>query len=94
MRLTDLRPKWRPTPVADVDAAITFLCPACRKGIVSVWLVLGGEPRKGAHVANVLPPAWDAMTIRPSIADEGRCTAAKRTGCPGWHGFITNGEAS
>lgn len=90
-RLADLNPSARTTPPPGADAAITFQCPLCRRGLVSVWLVLGGEPRNGAHVTNVLPPAWEQMTISPSIADEGKCTAQRRNGCPGWHGFIVNG---
>jgi hypothetical protein len=93
MRLTDLKPSVSDTPPG-CDAAFNFLCPLCRKGRVSVWLVLGGDPRNGAHVANVAPPAWDQLTVSPSIADEGKCTAHRRNGCPGWHGHIVNGEAT
>lgn len=89
-RLTDLDPQQSGAH-AGIDGAFNFQCPLCRKGRVSVWVVVGGEPRNGAHVANILPPAWDQLTITPSIADEGLCSRTNR-GCPGWHGFITNGE--
>ncbi|RAK51621.1 hypothetical protein [Phenylobacterium soli] len=92
VKLTALDPHASDVPPG-CDGAMNFLCPLCRKGRVSVWLVVGGEPRNGAHVTNVLPPAWDQMTITPSIADEGKCTRTAR-GCPGWHGFITNGEVT
>jgi hypothetical protein len=91
-RLTDLSPAVGDIPPG-CDGSFNFSCPLCRKGRVVVWLVLGGEPRNGAHVTNVLPPAWDRMTIRPSVADEGKCTRTNR-GCPGWHGHITNGEVT
>lgn len=91
MRLADLSPVVGDT-APGCDAGFNFACPLCHKGRVSVWVVLGGEPRNGAHVTNVLPPAWDQMTLSPSIADEGRCTRSNR-GCPGWHGHIINGEA-
>lgn len=93
MRLRDLDPSISDTPQG-ADAAFNFLCPLCRKGRVLVWLVLGSEPRNGAHVTTALPPAWDQMTITPSISDEGKCTAQPRNGCPGWHGFIRNGEVA
>jgi hypothetical protein len=91
-RLTDLSPALS-SAHDGIDAAFNFACPLCLKGRISVWLVLGGESRNGAHVTNVLPPAWDQMTITPSIADEGRCSRSNR-GCSGWHGHITNGEVT
>lgn len=87
MRLTDLNPiVTQRSPEGWVQFA--FTCPACRKGVVSVRCQLGTEGN-GCHGANILPPDWDRLTITPSIADEGLCT---RSPCPGWHGFITNGE--
>jgi hypothetical protein len=91
MRLADLNPQVGDKPDL-ADASFNFRCPLCGNGRIVVWVVLGGEPRNGAHVANVLPPAWDAMSLTPSVADEGRCTGTNR-GCPGWHGHIINGEA-
>lgn len=91
MRLLDLDPCVSDTPNG-CDAAFNFRCPLCGRGRVSVWLVLGAQ-REGvhAHATTALPPAWDSMTISPSIAAEGRCTRTNR-GCPGWHGHIVNGE--
>jgi hypothetical protein len=83
MKLTELSPRYSPP-------SISFQCPKCRIGIVSVWLQ-EGAPAEPYHGCNGLPPNFETLTITPSIADEGKCTASNR-GCTGWHGFITNGE--
>lgn len=91
VKLTDLDPQMQSAPPL-ADGAFNFICPACRKGRVIVHVVLGElRPDVHAHAVNALPPAWDEMTITPSIADEGRCSQSNR-GCPGWHGFITEGR--
>lgn len=89
-RLADLNPGAHATP--DADWRIWFSCPLCRKGVVMVNLVLGDpDTKRGAHGVNIAPPAWDQMTISPSIADEGKCT---RPPCPGWHGYVIGGEVT
>lgn len=91
-RLTDFDPQIGDKP-ANADGSFNFKCPACRKGRIVVWVVVGGEPRNGAHIANAWPTGWDSLTVSPSIADEGKCSGTNR-GCAGWHGFITNGEVT
>lgn len=85
MRLTDLSPAFDA-----IDQSISFHCPFCRLGVVSVGLV-EGEPEGDRHGCNKLPPDFATLTITPSVADEGRCSRTNR-GCAGWHGFIINGN--
>jgi hypothetical protein len=93
VKLTNLDPQVGDTP-AGADGAFNFICPRCRKGRVTVAVVLGSQrPGVHAHATTALPPAWDQMSVTPSIADEGLCTGTAR-GCSGWHGHIANGEVS
>lgn len=84
-RLSQLHPEHHESPNPSADVRINFICPGCFQGRVLVDLRLG-EPKDAAHGANALPPAWDAITITPSIAAEGTCNH-----CPGWHGFVQGG---
>jgi len=86
MRLVELNPQYEPPSALGAPDRITFVCPKCRKGVVLVWLK-EGEPKSPLHGCNKLPPNFETLTVQPSIASEGQCRH-----CPGWHGFITNGE--
>lgn len=104
MKLTDLDPimeDWSPNERG--YQRFSFLCPTCRKlrlqhaiwskphGDVK-WTDASGNPcfervwqaTQGPH------RDWDTLSLTPSLD-----TPAHRRGdgqCPGWHGFITNGE--
>lgn len=86
-RLVELDPKV--TRKDEFGVQFCFMCPHCRLGVISVRCCLGHPSIHGEHGANVLPPDWDNLTLTPSINDEGLCRR-----CPGWHGFITNGEVT
>lgn len=81
MRLSELNPRYFEAP-----DRIAFNCPRCRLGVVTVWLK-EGSALGSFHGCDGLPPNFETITINPSIADEGLCRR-----CPGWHGFITDGE--
>ncbi len=88
MRLSELHPLYQHPPDDLSPGRLSFRCPKCQLGIVSVWLVAGSPNLAlGAHGCNKLPVDIETLTVTPSIADEGNCRR-----CPGWHGHITNGE--
>lgn len=87
MKLVDLLPNW------DQSArSIDFLCPNCRRGRIVVALK-DGVAKDGRHSGDPLPPDFATLSIAPSVAAEGKCSRANR-GCPGWHGFVRNGEVT
>jgi hypothetical protein len=87
--LLDLSPTFEKRP-HEPFGRLFFNCPSCRLGLVGVNLVQGEAcPDMGAHGCNKLPPDFATISITPSIAMEGKCRR-----CPGWHGFVTNGEVS
>ena len=81
LRLNDLNPVYQ-----DTKHGLSFQCPSCRKGIVSITLKEGAAAPP-AHGCDRLPPNFATISITPSIAAEGTCRR-----CFGWHGFITNGK--
>jgi hypothetical protein len=86
MRLADLNPKV--TSRTDAYVQFGFQCPACRLGTLTVRCRVGEQDdANGIHSANVEPPDWDRLSLAPSVAGNGLCRR-----CPGWHGFITDGE--
>ena len=104
MKLADLEPKlYRLTDdgrLHEVETTaeaggVMFLCPGCfvqNAGNVGTHSILLRIDAKGEG------PRWAAsgstvadLTLKPSVnvhADRNRGPRA----CPGWHGFITNGE--
>lgn len=79
---------------------LQFLCPRCRKTVISVdfWtraatrLDVGELPDGRRDVRNIWKASGDSfynMTLTPSVDHSGRCRH-----CPGFHGFITNGQVT
>lgn len=106
MRLTELEPHmedWQPNERG--YQCFTFLCPACRKLRLrqAIWPKPHGEVRwkdndgndcleRVWHATQGPDRDWDTLSLSPSID-----TAPHKRGtgtCPGWHGFITNGEVT
>lgn len=104
MKLTNLNPRMSPPGGAYQE--VDFLCPKCQKHqiMIAIWggaagdheVKMNGMPAgqelKGMkrlwHAEQGPERGWDTLTITPSI---------DRTGmdaCGGWHGFVTNGEAT
>lgn len=101
MRLLDLEPEW----VHDYDAAdrshhrsadlsienaqgILFECPLCRGHSVLAWFRGRGVPDDATPGPGRWTPAGTGfadLSLTPSIALQGGC---------GWHGFVTNGDAT
>lgn len=106
MRLTELEPnmeEW--TPNARGYQCFTFLCPTCRS--LRMRTAIWSGPCSDVHwtdehgnkcMERVWQAAqgphrdWDTLSLSPSID----APAHKRGDghCPGWHGFITNGEVT
>lgn len=101
MKLSDLAPKLSESPLGAVAQRLDFLCPLCRKRRISVdiWHAPAGEAPVGDHTIRVWHATqgplrdWDTLTLTPSINHEHGLVTPERP-CPGWHGFITNGEAA
>lgn len=79
---------------------LSFRCPTCRQRTicVDIWegraTVLEYEPGKRLKLWHAEQgPQRDlaSLSITPSIDDQHGKPAD--TGCTGWHGFVTNGEA-
>lgn len=93
------------TPLLDKSAysgaqSLSFLCPLCRQRMVSIDIWSGNagpleyEPGKIIklwHAEQGLHKDWATLSITPSIDAEHNKPSA--SGCAGWHGFVSNGEA-
>lgn len=100
MRLTELEPVLLDIhPTEEGYQRFSFLCPSCRmlRETIAIWhrrhaelkLPEGGsirvwEATQGPH------RDWDTLSLMPSV-DLGAHKRGEGT-CPGWHGFITDGE--
>lgn len=94
-KLVDLNPKLT---TKGVFQTLDFRCPLCRRGAVTVdiWsgkhgdvvLAAGEPPHRLWHAEQGPHRDWDTLSISPSID----ATNQPHRECPGWHGFITNGE--
>lgn len=88
MRLADLNPRYyarhRGRGVLDFDCPICRE-PGCRAGASTTTGDTFTEGGVNYHHMTGGPPAWDTISITPSID--------MRTGCK-WHGFVTGGEVA
>lgn len=103
-KLTDLAPcmvDWEPNEHGFQN--FSFLCPNCRKvrEVIAIWSLpnklVTWQDRDGNACQQRVWSAtqgpykdWDSLSVTPSI----NTGPHERHGCPGWHGFITNGVLS
>jgi len=84
---------------------LTFLCPACRRlrVQVAIWARPHGEVRWTdadgnacfERVWNAMQGPhrdWDTLSLSPSLDMAAHKLSGGRDDCPGWHGFIADGE--
>ena len=103
MRLADLKP-FISMPGGPYQN-LKFLCPACGKHEIGIeiWHGPHGIHDVGLKDADGKPTPiklwhgeqgpyrdWDTLSITPSIS----MPPIPKHDCPGWHGFITNGEVA
>lgn len=79
---------------------LTFRCPLCRQRLIILNIWSGkatdlqyesGKTIRLHHAEQGPLKDWATLTITPSIDDQhGK---SSNSGCPGWHGHVTNGVA-
>lgn len=90
--LANLRPDFYRSADNPAKGYLTFDCPICQPKERHRFTIptLDGGSSTGLNGAkrwalSGSPPDWSTVSLSPSIDLQERC---------GWHGFITNGEAS
>lgn len=95
MRLTELAPHMIDhRPNEHGFQRFSFLCPSCRKlrETLAIWSRRFADVNADGEMVRVWEATqgpgqdWDTLSLTPSVNLHPHRT------CPGWHGYITDGE--
>jgi hypothetical protein len=91
-KLTSLRPNFYRSVDTPAKGYLTFDCPMCSADQEHRLTIATLDGRAVESESGVKrwgltgsPPAWESVSLSPSIALMERC---------GWHGFVTNGDVA